>query len=683
MTKLYTLMLALFMSVIGVTSVAQTAPPTAYDFVKPSRFSDVELSPSGRYLAYLMVETNKYCFDNDGQMVDLEKGSCGEKYKRYRRTHQIKVYDLQDSKVITSIPVPKNFVIDWLEWASDDRLLGALRSPFTVGLKGKGYATGASRIVSFPRKGGKLTPLFEGKGSMVRQNRYMSRITNLLRTDPDHIIMPANKDGDLDLWKVNVTNGKAKLIEKGRADTFQWFTDNTGAPVLRFDCKNARCRTIKVFAKPNGNEWEEIKTFKRKPYESTDDMDFWPIGPAEKPGQYYMISREDEAARRSIRIYDLNTKSYVKTVYEHEKYDVGGPFLNHQTGDYAGAWYVGDRLTYVLNDEKQQKHIKALNAYFENKENVQIIGYNAGGTQLIMYVSAPNNAGEYYLYDFKARSVERLFRRNTNMPDRLPSKTEILSVPARDGQLITAYHTVSTSRPIANQPLIVMPHGGPEERDNYDYSDWVQYFASRGYQILQVNFRGSSGYGRAFAEAGYGEWGGLMQDDLTDAVKYVHAKGQSSPSSTCIVGYSYGGYAALYGGASTPELYKCIVSGGGLSDIVKDLKRTKVDNGGDSYTFEYWEKSMGSLKTDKDKMDAVSPVRLADQFQAPVLLIHGEYDGIVKIAQSEDMEAALKKAGKSVVFVGLEKAGHNGWSVETEIEFLETVEAFLAKHLKP
>lgn len=657
------------------------AAPSAYDFVKPSRFTSVELSPSGKYLAYLMVETEKYCFDDDGQMVELSKSSCGENYKQYRSTHVIKIYDLQSSQVITSVPVPINFLIDWLEWASDDRVLASLRSPQTIGRKGRGYARGASRIVSFPRTGGKLTPLFAGRGSMVRENRYMSRISNLLPSDPNHIIMPAQKDAHLDLWKVNVLNGEAALVEAGVAKTLHWFTDSAGQPVLRFDCKDDRCETIYVFSKSKSEGWSRIKKLNRKPYESIQEIDFWPIGTTDVPNQYYMLSRENEAERRSIRIFDVSTNSYVRTVFEDPDYDVGGAIKDLQTGEYAGAWYIKDRLTYSLLDNTQQKHIDGLNKYFKNLENVRMLGYTQDKSKLLIYVTAPNNAGEYYLYDMKMARVERLFRRNTNLPDRLATKTDILKVPMRDGTQITAYHSYASDKSMNEQALVVMPHGGPERRDDYDFSEWAQYFASRGYQVLQVNFRGSSGYGRDFAQAGYGEWGGLMQNDVTDSVRYLHAKGTASPSNTCIVGYSYGGYVALYGGATTPELYACIVSGGGVSDIVADLKRTKVDAGADSYSFEYWEKSMGNLKTDKDKLRAVSPKNLADAFQAPVLLLHGEYDSNVNRTQSEDMAKALKRAGKPVTYVELKDEGHSNWRVETDIIYLETIETFLQQHL--
>ena len=355
--------------------------------------------------------------------------------------------------------------------------------------------------------------------------------------------------------------------------------------------------------------------------------------------------------------------------------------LGLQTGDYAGAWFYEDRLNYSFENPKLQKHYAALNNFFDNKENVHLLGFNTDGSKAVVYVSAPDNPGEYHVYNLKTQSVERLFGRHPDLGDRLATKMEILSIPMRDGKTITAYHAMPKTGASNNTPLLVMPHGGPERRDYFDYDAIVQYFTTHGYQVLQVNFRGSSGFGRTFAEAGYGEWGGVMQNDLTDAGKYLYAQNLASADNACIVGYSYGGYAALYAGATTPELFKCVVSGGGLSDILADIEKIRKAYSVDSESYEYWLKSMGDPKTDKDKLKSVSPVYLAKQFKAPVLLVHGEYDSNVDISQSRKMRKALKKAGKAVEFLKLEDMGHSNWDLENEVLYLETVEAFVSKHL--
>lgn len=681
-----------YMAILSQVTIAAPAatPLSAYDFKKPSTYDDVALSPDGRHVAFISIATEKRCLNKYGEMIKQEKAKCKDKKKSYRSKHEIAVYDLDTSKLIQKLPLPENFYISWLKWANNDRILAALYRPTTVGERGRGYMLGGSRIVSLPIKGGEFIALFADQKRIIKGNSYLTRITNMLRNDPEHIIMPANKGGDLDLWKVNVLTGHADRIALGKSGTFFWYTNRQGLPILRFDCVGRKCLKINVFAydvtrdpkSDNKKEWQKIKTFRVRPDEEEDDYDFWPIAPAPEAGQFYVMSHEDEAEHRSIKIFDIQTQKYVKTVYEHPSVDVGGTMLDKKTGEYAGAWFYEDRLNYSFVNSTIQKHYNGLNTYFGNKENIDLLGFNSKGDKAVIYVTSPNNPGEYHIYDVNKRRVDRLFSRRSNLAERLPSNTEILKIPTRDNKVVTAYWTYPAGKKNAKAPLLVMPHGGPEIRNYYDYNSNVQYFAAQGYQVLQVNFRGSSGFSRKFAEAGYGEWGGVMQNDVIDATKYLYDNNLASADNACMVGYSYGGYVALYAGAKTPDMFKCIVSGGGLSDLLADLKQTKSDYGSNSESYEYWIKSMGNPKKDKEALKAKSPIYMADKFKSPVLLIHGEYDGIVNISQSKKMRKALKKAGVSVEFVELEDEGHYGWSLENEILYLETVNEFLSKYLK-
>lgn len=682
-------LLTLGLIICLTNSSAHAAPLSAYDFKKPSTNSDVALSPNGRYIGFIRIVTDRRCLNKYGAMIEHKKAKCKDKKKSYRAKHEILIFDLEQSKTIQNLPLPENFYVSWLEWANDERLLAAIYRPTTVGSSGRAFMLGGSRIISIAIKGGVPIALFADQKAFKRQNRYLTNITNLLRTDPEHIIMPANKGGDLDLWKVNVLTGYADRIAQGKTGTFYWYTNRLGVPILRFDCVGNRCLKINVFGydetqKQTADEkkaWKKIKTFRVKPDEKEDDYDFWPIAPAPESGQFYVMSNEDDAERRSIKIFDIKSQKYVKTVYEHPTVDVGGAMLDMQTGEYAGAWFYEDRLNYSFVNPTMQKHYKGLNTYFGDKENIDLLGFNSSGGKAVIYVTSPNNPGEYHVYDTVKKQVTRLFSRREDMGERLASTTEILKVPTRDGNEITAYWTYPVGKKNSKAPLIVMPHGGPEIRDYYDFNSNIQYFASQGYQVLQINFRGSSGFGRKFAEAGYGEWGGLMQIDVIDAVQYLYANDLAEANNACMVGYSYGGYVALYAGAVTPDMFKCIVSGGGLSDLLADLRQTKKDYGSDSESYEYWLKSMGNPNTDKAKLMAKSPLFMADKFKSPVLLIHGEYDGIVDISQSRKMHKALKKAGVEVEFVKLRDEGHYNWDLENKILYLETINEFLSKHL--
>lgn len=208
----------------------------------------------------------------------------------------------------------------------------------------------------------------------------------------------------------------------------------------------------------------------------------------------------------------------------------------------------------------------------------------------------------------------------------------------------------------------------------------AQAIANRGYLVFQPNFRGSGGYGRAFAEAGHRQWGRRMQDDITDGVKALIGDGSADASRICIVGASYGGYAALAGGAFTPELYKCVVSVAGISDLPQSVCDERY-NGRERSIFRYWVKRIGHPEDDEEEMEAWSPAKHAAKFAAPVLLIHGQRDRNVSSEQSVTMERALRRAGKTVTLVKIPRGGHNFDDPASQLILVSEIEKFLALHL--
>lgn len=228
--------------------------------------------------------------------------------------------------------------------------------------------------------------------------------------------------------------------------------------------------------------------------------------------------------------------------------------------------------------------------------------------------------------------------------------------------------------------MVVLPHGGPEASDT-PYFDWLaQFLAMRGYAVLQPEFRGSTGFGVAFRRAGRGQWGGLMQDDVTDGVKAMIRQGVADPHRICIVGGSYGGYAALAGAAFTPKLYACVVSINGVSDLPAMLGYEKGQHGTESDAVAYWEGDIGS-QFDSKVIDH-SPVNSAADVEAPVLLLHAINDTVVPIAQSEEMAKALAALGKPVTFIKLDGEDHWLSNAPTRLEVLEDTDHFLRQHLK-
>ncbi len=668
---------------LGLTNTyAEDAPPSAYDLFKPPTHSQFALSPSGRYFSLAYATTAKRCIDSTGA-VDISAEGCSANETRHRTSYQIVIFDLEIKSAISIRPLPEDYFVQWFQWATDDRLLAGISRRATINTRRSRWRNGGTRIMSFPREQGEYITLFENALGIKKSNLNITQIGNMLRDDPDHVIVSAVKKGDLDLWKANIRTGDVERIAIGNHGTFFWYTDNNGKPVLRYDA-NLHSTKVSVFAwSDESQNWEKVKTFKLKENDDEDDFQFFPAALTNNPHQVYVISDEDDDARRSIKIYDLQKQEYVETVFEHEKYDVAGVSRDIATGEYTGAWYYADRLQYHFADKKTQAHYDAINLFFDDEANVSLLGFTQTGTKAVIYVNAPDIPGEYYVYDFTTSNIDPVIQQHPELASVKFGKGEVLTLPTRDGETITAYLTHPAGGEDHDAPLIVMPHGGPESRDYLGYNPRVQFFATRGYQTLQVNFRGSSGYGRAFSEAGYGEWGGVMQNDVTDAVRYVHANGSATPDKTCIVGYSYGGYVALHGAVSTPNLYKCVVSVAGVSDLVLAMKLSRRYYGHDSEFHEYWVKSIGNPNTEKEKLRSRSPANFADKITSPVLLIHGELDGIVRVEQSRKMNRALKQAGADVEYIEVKYEGHRGWSMENHILQLTAVENFLEKHLQP
>jgi dipeptidyl aminopeptidase/acylaminoacyl peptidase len=279
---------------------------------------------------------------------------------------------------------------------------------------------------------------------------------------------------------------------------------------------------------------------------------------------------------------------------------------------------------------------------------------------------------QYYLLDLKEQKLVGLASEYPNLENAVLSPMEKVEYEARDGLKIPAYLTIPVNSKKEKLPIVVYPHGGPWAHDEWGFDNYVQFFASRGYAVFQPQFRGSTGFGTAFEEAGYGQWGMKIQDDITDGVRWLIDEGVADPERIAIVGASFGGYAAAMGAAKTPDLYKCIVSINGVLDL-----KSFHDNGR-NYYFDSINRKMWNNWED---VENTSPYHLAENIQAPMLLIAGERDTVVPTAHSKKMHKRLKKLKKTSQYIELENGEHWRTNEENEIVLLKTLEAFLGEHL--
>jgi dipeptidyl aminopeptidase/acylaminoacyl peptidase len=258
------------------------------------------------------------------------------------------------------------------------------------------------------------------------------------------------------------------------------------------------------------------------------------------------------------------------------------------------------------------------------------------------------------------------------------AKKEKYDYTTSDGLLVPGYLTVPAGASRQSMPLIVLPHGGPWARDDQTFDWWPFFYAARGYLVYQPNFRGSDGYGLDFRAAGDGEWGRRMQDDITEGVKKLIADGIADPSRICIVGGSYGGYAALAGATMTPDLYACSVSVNGVADLAAMIGRSARWS---EEAEDYWDRRIGSRFRDREAIDQASPAKIADRAGAPILLIHGKDDTVVPISQSILMRDALKAAGKPFEYVELDGEDHWLSSGKMRTEMLARSIEFIDRHI--
>jgi dipeptidyl aminopeptidase/acylaminoacyl peptidase len=349
------------------------------------------------------------------------------------------------------------------------------------------------------------------------------------------------------------------------------------------------------------------------------------------------------------------------------------------TGLLIGGARMGERgMTYEFIDPATAARWAAILRAFPDKAPV-LVSWSDNLHQVLVLTGGDRSSGVYQLVDFDRRAADIVGEAYPSIGPAQVGEVRPVSYAAADGLKISGYLTLPPRVTDPHGlPLVVLPHGGPAANDEGGF-DWLaQAIASRGYAVLQPNFRGSTGYGQAFLEAGYGEWGRKMQTDLSDGVRYLAGEGIIDPERVCIVGASYGGYAALAGATLDPDVYRCAVSIAGVSDLRRMVGWTAQQAGRrDTVAVRYWNRFMGADGLGDRSLDARSPSRLADKVSIPLLLIHGRDDTVVPIEQSRMMISALRDADKPARLV--EMPGEDHWLSRggTRLAALEETIAFL------
>ncbi len=353
------------------------------------------------------------------------------------------------------------------------------------------------------------------------------------------------------------------------------------------------------------------------------------------------------------------------------------PLFHPVTRRFAGFAYFDDAITYAYTDPVLATVAKSLPEAMGEEYRCTIADFAEDPRQLIVYVEGEDDAGSYYFLDLAGGANNLLGSNYPQIPAEWLAKRSPIRYAAADGLEIPAYLTLPPGREPKKLPLVVLPHGGPEARDTLDFDWQAQALASRGYAVLQPNFRGSGGLGPDFLKAGYGQWGRKMQTDLSDGVRWLVAQGTVDPKRVAIVGASYGGYAALAGATLDAGVYNCAVSIAGIADLKLKMQALR-DRSESKYSdaLLYMNRYFG----DPARIVDISPIEHIDKVTIPVLLIHGKDDTVVEYEQSAHMNKALQSAGKDVQFISYDGQDHWETIPSARADMIARVIDFLAKH---
>ena len=645
------ILLALAATAASAAEPDAALPPIA-DYVRDAQFGKADLSPDGKYLAALV--------------------DAGE-------SRVLRFVDIAAKSDFT-IHAPNGVVGSFL-WVSDKRVvysvgekIGGLEQPVLTG-----------EIVGVDADGGRPKYLFgyrggDSAGSHIQHDvaeRASAIVLDTLPDDDRNIVIEtapwqAGADAIREAWKLDVEGGDKHRITRGPAPTAHMMTDAKGEVRLA-TAQNKNGISIDVYQRdPESGDWTQLvdgakKAFTLEPIRfAADNKHFYasvglPTGPdaimlfdAESL-KYELVSRHDWSDPYNLQWSRANPGNLIAVNYQP-----GGALIDSVSG--KGVEIQG---------------LASLEKSFPN-EHVALVSSSRDGKKLLYLVWSDRREGDYYLLDTETKSAGLLVsKRPWLKPEQLQPMTGV-EIKARDGETLHGYLTHARGLATdAKGPLVVFVHGGPYGiLDAFDYDGTAQLLASRGYNVLQVNYRGSGGYGAAFQRAGQKAWGGAMQDDLTDATKWAIEKGVADDKRVCIFGASYGGYASLMGAAREPDLYKCAIGYVGLYDL--EMWFDKGDVHQSSFGLAYLRNAVGN---DKNALRAASPARQAEKIKAKVMLIAGGADQRTPAAQSEAMRDALRKAGNAPEWLYKAGEGHGFVDPKNREEVYTKILEFLDKHI--
>ena len=496
-----------------------------------------------------------------------------------------------------------------------------------------------------------------------------ARIIDDLEDDPNHIIIGLNKRNPQihDPYRINVNDGKMDMIAENPGNISEWMTDHDGK--LRIAITSDGVNTSILHRATESEKFESILTTDFKVSVSPLFFTF------DNKNLYVASNRGRD--KSAVFKFDLNNAQEEKLIFEHDEVDVSGLMYSRKRKVLTGVNYTvaKNEMTFfdTWREEIQQKLEENLPGY-----EVGITSFSEDEAKAVVVTYSDKSRGTYYYYDIDKNKLTELGKASPWLNEEDMSDMKPVQYRSRDGLVINGYLTLPKGTNGKNLPVIVNPHGGPWHRDSWGYKSEIQFLANRGFAVFQMNFRGSTGYGREFWEKSFKQWGKSMQDDISDGVNWLIDEGIANPDRIAIYGASYGGYATLAGLTFTPDLYACGIDYVGVSSLFTFMESMPP----------YWElyrkmlyEMVGHPDKDKELLASASPLLHIDKIKVPLFIAQGANDPRVKKSESDQIVEALQNAGIDVPYMVKNDEGHGFYNEENQFDFYREMEIFLNKHL--
>lgn len=494
-------------------------------------------------------------------------------------------------------------------------------------------------------------------------------IVDQMKDNETDVLIGLNKRNPqvFDVYRLNTVTGAMTMVAENPGNITQWLTDHE--------------YRIRIAMVTDGvNQTVLYRTEDKGPFAplitTTFKETFQPLLFTFDNNRLYALS-DLNRERQAVVEYDPATKTETAILFEHPEVDLGGLDYSHKRKVLTEISFTTWKSERKILDETTQAMYTKLETAFPGYE-VYAYAPTREEDKFIVRVINDRSLGSYHLYDVATGALTWLADRNPWLQQENLAEMKPVKYTTRDGLSIDGYLTLPKGRDAKNLPVVVNPHGGPWARDVWGFNPEVQFLANRGYAVFQMNFRGSTGYGKKFWQASFKEWGKTMQDDITDGVQWLIGQGIADPKRVAIYGGSYGGYATLAGLAFTPDLYAAGVDYVGVSNMFTFLKTIPP----------YWKpyldmfhEMVGDPVKDSTLLASVSPVFHVDKIKAPLFVAQGKNDPRVNIDESDQIVEALKTRGVAVEYMVKENEGHGFANEENRFDFYRAMEQFLAKHL--